>query len=172
MQTIATPLKKVTSIQFTFALYAFAFAIPLFFSSPQVITGTLVNCFLFLAAQRLSNKEIIPLIVLPSLGALAHGILFGPQTVFIYYFLPFIWIGNYTLVMLFSTFPKQSYVMRVGISAVTKYLILYLLAQLYFKFGIIPALFVSSMGYIQLITALIGGVLAYGITSALNYERT
>ena len=171
MQTIATSFKKVTSIRFVFAFYTLAFTIPLLFSSPQLVTGTIINGLLFLATERLSKKEIIPLIVLPSLGAIIHGVLFGPQTVFLYYFLPFIWIGNYILVAVFSVFNKQPYSIRIGISAVAKYLILQLFAQLYFKNGIVPAVFVSSMGYIQLITALAGGLLTYGITSILNHER-
>lgn len=171
MQTIATTFRKVTSIQLTFVLYTLAFTIPLFFSSPQLITGTLINCLLFLTAQRISKKEVIPIIVLPSLGAIAHGVLFGPQTVFLYYFLPFIWIGNFALVAIFSAFRKQPYGIRIGLSAVAKYLILQLFAQWYFRNGIVPAVFVSSMGYVQLITALAGGILAYGVTLILNYER-
>jgi len=171
MQSIATTLRKVTSIQFTFTLYTLAFTIPLFFSSPQLITGTLINCLLFLTADRLSKKEIIPVIVLPSLGAIAHGVLFCPQTVFLYYFLPFIWIGNYMLIAVFSVFNKQPYGIRIGLAAVAKYLILQLFAQLYFRNGIVPVIFVSSMGYIQLITALVGGILAYGVKSRINHER-
>jgi len=171
MQTIAIPLKKVTSIQFAYTLYALAFSIPLFFSSPQLITGTLINCLLFLAATRLSKKKIIPVIVLPSLGAIAHGVLFGPQTIFLYYFLPFIWIGNYALVQVFSRLPSKSYAVKILVSSSAKFLILLLFAQLYFRLNIVPSLFVSSMGYIQLITALTGGTLAYGVTTILNHER-
>lgn len=169
--TTSIRIKHILSTQYVYILYTLSFCIPLVFASPQLITGTIINGLLFLATERLSKKEIIPLIVLPSLGAIIHGVLFGPQTVFLYYFLPFIWIGNYILVAVFSVFNKQPYSIRIGISAVAKYLILQLFAQLYFKNGIVPAVFVSSMGYIQLITALAGGLLTYGITSILNHER-
>jgi hypothetical protein len=151
-------------MQFTFALYALAFCIPLFLNSVQLVTGSLVNCLLFLAAIRLSKKEAIPVAILPGLGAISHGVLFGPQTVFLYYFLPFIWIGNYMLILLFTAFQAKPYGLGVGISAIGKYLVLQLFANLYFRIGVVPAFFVSSMGYMQIITALAGGLLAIGIS--------
>lgn len=71
-------------------IYASAFLIPAIFSAPQLVTGTMVNALLFVAAQKLTKKELYPALVLPSLGAVTHGVLFGPQTIFLYYFLPFI----------------------------------------------------------------------------------
>lgn len=171
MKTIALHVRQILAYQFSSILYGFSFAIPLLFSSPQIITGTVVNCLLFLSVQRLSKKELIPLVVLPSLGAVAHGVLFGPQTIYLYYFLPFIWLGNYLLIHLFSSFRTYPYVSRVVISAVSKYLLLQLFAQLFFHNHIVPSVFVISMGYIQLFTALLGGLLSYGIISTFSYER-
>ena len=171
MQTIGTTLKKVASVQFTYILYALAFSIPLFFNSAQLITGTLVNSLLFLSAKRLLKKEIIPVVILPSLGAAAHGVLFGPQTVFLYYFLPFIWIGNYVLIQMFSQLHLKFYVVRMVVSAGAKFLVLQLFAQLYFHLNIVPSLFVASMGYMQLITALAGGLVAFGVAKYTSYER-
>jgi len=168
MQTIT--LRKGISV-FTATLYLLAFIIPFVFSSPQLITGTIINCVLFLSATRLSKKKLIPFIVLPSLGTIAHGVLFGPKTVFLYYFLPFIWISNYVLISLFSSLKSHQYAIRVIISSISKYLILQLFAQLYYRGGIVPVLFLSSMGYIQLITALLGGLVSYGFNKTLIHER-
>lgn len=168
MQTIA--LRKSMSI-FALTVYSLSLVIPLVFSSPQLITGTVINCLLFLSATRLSKKELFPLIVLPSLGAIAHGVLFGPQTVFLYYFLPFIWIGNYVLLSTFIALRSKPYAIRVLCSSIAKYLILQLFAQLYFHSKIVPSVFVASMGYIQLMTALLGGLLSYGIHKKVMYER-
>ncbi|PIP14922.1 hypothetical protein COY88_02950 [Candidatus Roizmanbacteria bacterium CG_4_10_14_0_8_um_filter_35_28] len=62
--------------------------------------------FLFIAVQKFSYKKILPVIVLPSLGAILNGVLFGPATIFLYYFLPFIWIGNLILIYSFSQLVK------------------------------------------------------------------
>jgi len=168
MQTIA--LRKGISA-FAVTLYSLAFIIPFVFSSPQLVTGTIINCLLFLSVARLSKNELLPLIVLPSLGAIAHGVLFGPQNVFLYYFLPFIWVGNYVLIFLFSSLKSQPYAIRVVISSIGKYLILQLFAQIYYRAHIVPAVFLSSMGYIQLITALLGGLISYGVKEKILYER-
>lgn len=162
-------MHSLTFFSYRIVLYALSFSIPLFFSS-QIITGILVNCFLFLSAQKLSFKQILPVIILPSLGALAHNTLFGPQTIFLYYFLPVIWIGNGMLVTFFSKI-QTGIVGKIILSAIVKYLILHFFAQLYFRSNIVPSLFISSMGYIQLITALVGGIIAYGITIMPIYER-
>ena len=171
MQTRDIALKKVASVQFTYVLYALAFTIPLIFNSTQLVTGTLINSLLYLSAERLSKKDIIPVVILPSLGAAAHGVLFGPQTVFLYYFFPYIWIGNYILIQVFSYFRSLSSIARIIVSASAKFLFLFLFAQFYFRLKIVPSLFVTSMGYMQLITALTGGLVAWGITKYTPYER-
>ncbi|MEI7990566.1 MAG: hypothetical protein WCI88_16150 [Chloroflexota bacterium] len=170
MGAIAGRIEKLSTIQYVYALWLLSFCIPLFISSPQIITGTLINCFLYLAADRLSNKDIIPIIMLPSLGAISHGILFGPQTIFLYYFIPFIWAGNYALVWVFSKFLSLPYLFRVTLSAFLKFLLLQSFAYLCFQIGIVPQIFVSSMGYIQFITAIAGGLLAFGFTKYLDYD--
>ncbi len=171
MSVASTKVGQLTYIGNVYIYWILSFCIPLFLSSPQIITGTLINCFFFLAVDRVSKKEIIPLIILPSLGALSHGILFGPQTAFLLYFLPFIWLGNFTLVWVFSKTKSQPYILRVIVSSLLKYLFLQGFAYIYFYAKIVPQLFVSSMGYIQFFTAIGGGFIAYCITKYLVYER-
>ncbi len=168
MQT--TSIRKSISI-FSITLYALAFCIPFFFSAQQLVTGTVINCLLFLSATRLSKKELLPIVALPSIATLFHGVLFGPQTVFLFYFLPFVWLGNYALIYAFSTLDSKPYWVRIALSSAAKYLLLQACAQVYFASGIVPSAFLASMGYIQLITALVGGVLAYSVTKVITYER-
>lgn len=168
MQT--TSIQKSISI-FSITLYALAFCIPFFFSAQQLITGTIINCLLFLSATRLSKKEVLPVVTLPSIATLLHGVLFGPQTVFLFYFLPFVWLGNYALVHVFVSSGSKSYWLRIALSAAAKYLLLQACAQLYYHNGIVPQVFLVSMGYIQLITALVGGALAYSVGKVISYER-
>jgi len=164
-------VKRLLAQQINLIFYSVAFFLPFFISGPQWLTGTAVNCLLFLAAWRLHRRQIFLLIMLPSIGALANGILFGPQTVLLYYFLPFIWLGNYLLVTVFSGLKNRNFVMRVTVSAAAKYLLLVIFAQIYFQLKIVPQLFVTSMGIIQLATALSGGVLAGLIIKFLNPEN-
>lgn len=136
------------------------FTIPFVLSGPQLLVGTLVNGILFYSAQKSDQKFLWAVAALPSLGALTHGVLFGKFTPFLLYFLPFIWIGN---IVLMKTFKSVDGIFPVKIiaAAFSKTLILYLSALVYFKLQIVPQLFLTSMGMIQLITALSGGTLVF-----------
>jgi len=79
-----------------------SFFAPFAFGHPQWLVGTIVNACLFLGAVYLPKKYYIPLAVLPSLGVLARGLVFGPFTYFLVYFLPFIWLGNLILILVFK----------------------------------------------------------------------
>lgn len=172
MSIVLDKIRSLFVSQYLYIFWILSFCIPLFLPSTQVITGILVNCFLFLAVEQMSKKNTIPLVILPSLGAISHGILFGHQTIFLYYFLPFIWLGNYILVWIFSNTSSLPYLLRIIISSFLKFLLLQSFAYLYFQVKIVPQVFVSSMGYIQLITAITGGLLAFSINKYLDYERT
>ena len=140
-----------------------AFLFPAVFSSPQWLTGTVVNFLLFVAAAKLDSKNRWPIVILPSLGALAHGVIFGPLTVFLAFFLPFIWLGNAVLVGFAGSkfFSQRPFLLRVLAASLLKFLVLFLAARLYFALHLVPAVFLVSMGLLQLATALAGGVAAY-----------
>ena len=157
-----------------------SFFAPFAFGHPQWLVGTIVNACLFLGAVYLPKKYYIPLAVLPSLGVLARGLVFGPFTYFLVYFLPFIWLGNLILILVFKKIyefklkrdPTSSNLKNVfskllevgsliGLPALAKFLFLFLIANIYFKFSIVPMLFVQAMGFNQLATALAGGLVAF-----------
>jgi hypothetical protein len=144
------------------------FSIPLLISQPQLITGTIVNSLFFIASEKLDKKALYPALILPSLGAISHNVLFGPQTIFLFYFLPFIWIGNYLQVNVFSFTKKQNYLIRVFSSALVKYLLLFIAANVYYRAHIVPQIFITSMGTIQFATACLGGLLAYSVLQPLK----
>lgn len=141
-------------------IYLAGFLIPFVFTHPQLLTGTIVNALIFLAAERWSKKDAWPILVLPSLGAISRNWLFGPQTAFLYYFLPFIWLANYVQMSVYNLTKGQSYGLRIGSSALAKYLLLMIVANIYWQLQIVPQIFITSMGVIQLITAGLGGCLA------------
>lgn len=79
-----------------------AFFVPFSLGYPQWLVGTIVNACLFLSAIFLPKKYFLPLAIFPSLGILARGIIFGPFTFFLIYFLPFVWLGNLFLLLIFK----------------------------------------------------------------------
>jgi hypothetical protein len=98
---------------------------------------------------------------------------------FLVYFLPFIWLGNFILMQIFSSFHiranmiwnnsmparpvggELSYIVPAIFSSVIKFAVLFLTANIYFKFHIVPKLFLQTMGLFQLYTALAGGVISF-----------
>lgn len=151
------------------ALVFGSFAIPFIISQNQLVTGTLVNAVLIGSVLLFPNRLILPIIIFPSLGVLSRGIIFGPLTPFLVYFIPIIWAGNLALVLFFKICnQKFGFWSSLGLSAVAKYLLLYTFANLFFRFQLVPKLFVQTMGILQLITAISGGVLAYILLKGLR----
>jgi hypothetical protein len=164
METIAQNFKKLLITKSNLFTYFLCYTIPFLVAQPQILTGSIVNAIIFASAERrMDKKSLYPILILPSLGAVTHGMLFGPQTFFLFYFLPFIWLGNYIQISIFSLTKKQKYPVRIAAAATAKCLLLFIVANIYFQMNIVPNLFVTSMGFIQLTTALIGGILAYFI---------
>lgn len=138
-----------------------SFAVPFALSGSQLLTGTFVNCILFLSAILLSGKHYLPIIIFPSLATLARGIIFGPATPFLFYFLPFIWLANYSLVYFSSrTISSKLTYLHVLLPSLVKWLILFLSANVYFKFSLVPRFFLQTMGIYQFVTACLGGIVA------------
>ena len=150
-----------------FVIYSVVcFFIPFFLGHPQLFVGTVVNAMLITAALNLRGCKLWPVIMFPSLGVLSAGLIFGPLSMFLIYFIPFIWIGNSILVFSFKYFKlykKHNYIITLILGALFKSLFLFLSALVLYQLGIVPVMFLTAMGAIQLATALLGGVAAYGI---------
>jgi hypothetical protein len=145
---------------------AVCFFLPLMIGHPQIVVGVVVNAMLITAALNLKGYKLWPVILLPALGALSRGVLFGPFTIFLVYMIPFIWIGNAILVYTFKIMKlemKKNYIFTLVVGALLKAGFLFLIALTLFKLGIIPVIFLAAMGLFQLWTALAGGLVAFGI---------
>lgn len=141
-----------------------SFFVPFFMGHPQWLVGIIVNAGLFLSALYLPKKYFLPISIFPSLGVLARGLVFGPLTAFLIYFLPFIWLGNLVLILVFRfIYPNffQNFGIAAIVSAIVKFAVLFLIANIYFKFNFAPAVFLQLMGLNQLATALAGGAIAF-----------
>ncbi len=154
-------------------LYSFAvFLIPLLISHPQMLTGTAVNAFLIMAALHFRGWKAAPVVVLPSMAVVLNGVLFGPFTIFILYMMPVIWLGNFALVYLFKYLHiarNINYWAALGGSAIAKSALLFGAAFLLVNASVIPAVFLTAMGIMQLGTAIAGGIVAFGMRSAYSY---
>ena len=170
-------INKITNLQdyvlsnaaeyFELIVYsAVSFFLPLLMGHPQIVVGVVVNAMLVTAALNLKGAKLWAVIILPALGALSRGALFGPFTIFLAYLIPFIWIGNAILVYTFKMMKlemKKNYVITLVTGSALKAGFLFLAALSLYKLGMIPALFLTTMGSFQLWTALAGGIAAAGI---------
>ncbi|MEK7611499.1 MAG: hypothetical protein AAB486_03975 [Patescibacteria group bacterium] len=172
-QTKIIPIAVSASVRrlaFTF-LAILSFAAPFLLSSSQPVTGTIVNAALFLSAVILPTRLFLPLLVLPSIATVTRGLVFGPLTPFLIYFLPFIWLGNGVLVLSFKKiYGRLGYFPGVISAAVFKSLLLFLCAQVYYHLHLVPAVFITTMGGLQIITAIFGGLLVYPLVKKIINE--
>lgn len=140
------------------------FSIPLFLGHNQLIVGVAVNAAIIAAAMNLKGYKIIPIIIAPSLGALSGGFLFGPFTIYLVYMIPFIWVGNSILLFSFKLFKlklNKNYFITLLLGSGMKSGFLFISAFILYSLSIIPAMFLTVMGIMQLVTALGGGIPAY-----------
>ncbi len=131
----------------------FLFAIPLILWWPQLLIGSIVNFLLILVALRYKrNSILIPMVMIPTIAASLHGIVFGPLTMYMLYMMPAIWIGNYILIYAVQYFKN----LQIGILtwSFIKAGFLLLVAAILVYFWILPTIFIKFMGIFQLLTAL------------------
>ncbi len=163
-------LRSITLISYEILLTALAFAVPFLVSGPQILTGSLVNLFLLLSATRFSGKNKVLIAIAPSIGALLHGMVFGGFTIYLAYFLPFIWIGNLILMESFRSLEKKSWFTRILLPSLAKSSLLFLSALFFFGIGLVPKMFLTAMGVFQLATAILGGAAFYAIRPMIKKQ--
>lgn len=139
-------------------VYILAFSIPFIFKQPQLLIGSIINFILVFSVSKYGLKKIIPVLFLPSLASFLNGVLFGVLTPYLLYLMPFIVLSNLILVLTVK-YIKIKY-LNVGIAALLKACFLFSAAYILFNTIHIPEIFLTTMGLIQLYTALIGGILA------------
>lgn len=158
-----TPLlKKTTILESKYVqlslLYVLSFSIPFLIEGPQLLVGSLVNFLLILSISEYKFKQIIPALILPSLSVYVHGLLFGGATNFLLYLIPFIVISNTIYVLIYKHIKKSS--LDIFCAALLKTTFLFTATYILFKTIGLPQTFLSAMGIMQFITAIIGGTIA------------
>jgi len=133
----------------------------------QFITGTLVNAVLFISLAFLGIRSAMAIAVAPSLISLWFELLpfvLAP-------FIPFIVIGNTILVIVFSFLKKKNYWLSIVLASFCKFLFLFASSILFARFFSSQAISLAvarMMSWPQLITALMGGVLAKPLIKFLS----
>ena len=125
----------------------------------QLIIGILVNAILVKAALDYSLKRIALLSILPSVSALAGGFIFGDLTYALAYMLLFIWVSNFVFAFgikkLFVE-NKKNYFISGIVSSAIKSIMLFIVALALFSISLVPELFLTAFGVLQLGTAILG----------------
>lgn len=136
------------------AIYFIAFLVPFLFKQPQILIGSTVNFLLIFSVSQFDTKKIIPLLFVPSISSLLSGVLFGAFTPYLLYMIPFIATANFILILSFKYI--QIKYLRIVISSLLKASFLFSCAYILVNTVHIPQIFLTTMGAIQFLTALIG----------------
>ena len=152
------------------ALAILAFALPLLLSHPQALVGTAVNAALILGALHLRSwGRLLPLIVLPSAGAIAGGMLFGPEvSLGLVLFAPIIWAGNAALVAVLRGMDRRNYPAALLTAAAAKTVLIGGGALALVSAGLLPSTFAGIISPLQFATALAGGLIAWPLAILIN----
>lgn len=171
-QTKILVLEKVNyrSILWFSGLMAVAAILPHFVHN-QFITGPIVNATLFLAAYYLGSGEAVLIGIVPSVAALASGLLPAVLAPMV----PFIMISNAILIVVFNWLRKINFGAGAIVASLAKYLFLYITATFVIS-KIMPQTLAAKAGLVmmawpQLATALVGAVIAYGVIKMVGSKQ-
>lgn len=149
--------RAVFIMRFIF-LTSIAIIVPLFHQ--QMITGPIVNATLFTAVILLGTTGGIFVGLIPGVIALSVGTLPAVLAPMI----PYIMLGNAILILTFSFLKNKNYWLAIGVSSFLKFIFLFgsssLVINLLLKKELTQNV-AMMMSWPQLITALVGGVLAW-----------
>ncbi|VVC00829.1 Uncharacterised protein [uncultured archaeon] len=150
-----------------FCLSLAAIAVPFAFHSNalpnQLFVGTFVNALLASSALYLPFRKSLPVILLPSVAAVASGIVFGGFSALVAMLVPAIWLGNGVFVLLIKRLKilgGTNYGLAVLVSSFCKAAIIGLFTFVLFILGLVPQALLVPMSVVQFATAMMGGLLA------------
>ena len=143
-----------------YTLYTLSFLIPLLISKPQLLVGSAINLLITYSTLKYGFKKTLPILLTPSLVATGTGLLFGGATLFLVYLMPFIMISN---ILLSYSISKKKNILGILIGIFLKVIFLYTATYILVQTIGLPSIFLTSMGLMQIYTALIGGSIGFGI---------
>lgn len=148
---------SISSTTKTFFILISLFAVPFFLSGPQLLIGSIVNILLIFVALNYKNYyAIIPMIMLPSIAAVLHGVMFGSLFVLLPYLMPAIWIGNFLLV--YTIQQSKQLISWIVTGGLYKSIFLVIVAYVLIYFWILPVIFLKAMWLYQLLTVIMAWI--------------
>jgi hypothetical protein len=149
-----------------FALCAIAVFAPMLVTQ-QLLLGTIVNATLVFSALRISGPKAYVPAFIPSIITVMMGLVLGQPAAAVAAMLPFIWLGNATLMFIMRK-VKDAYWKAIAAAAATKAAMLFASSLILVYFAGLPAQILAAFGMIQFVTAMLGGALAYAMIKAKN----
>ncbi|MFH1749901.1 MAG: ECF transporter S component [bacterium] len=153
-------------IQFS-ALLGIATVAPILLSHQQIISGPIVNATLMISVVLLGTESAILVGLVPSIIALSVGLL----PVVLAPMIPFIMLSNVVLVIVFGCIYKKNYWTGLISASVVKFLFLFTTSSVVINL-LIKTELAKQVGLImswpQLLTALAGGILAFGFLKIIK----
>ncbi len=135
-----------------------------FILNNQIIVGTIINFLLFRSSFYLKLKKSIIISIIPSLAVYIHGKMFGVLTKQMIYLIPFIILGNISLIIISRRFfiRKNKHIVKSMIHAsIIKLAIIFIGILIMYLLGIISIFFIKIMFIIQIITISSAGIIFY-----------
>jgi len=169
-------LNRVTTMVFLLAVAALVPSLGL----PQWVTGPSVNALLIISVYTVGVSNAVAVGAVPSFVALSSGVLPAPMLLMI----PFIVAGNAILVVVFAALRRINYWLALVAGAALKCGWLWAAVSLLtvrpfqIKFGpealavMVPDAMANMFRWPQFLTAVVGGLTAYGLLQAYRYLRS
>lgn len=163
-QVESIAITRARALEFVLLL-VIATAAPL--AHNQFVTGPIVNATLLIAVALLGMRDALLIGLIPSSIALAVGLLppvLAPM-------IPFIIVGNAVLVITFGYLRRRNYWLGLVSGSILKFAFLFgtstVVIGLLFDQNLASSV-AAMMSWPQLVTALAGGVIAYGFLRAIK----
>ena len=163
-QSISLNKTLLRSSQFALVLALILFA-PLI--GNQFVTGTIVNASLLASVVIFGLPGALLLCFIPSVVSLFTGLLPWVMAPMI----PFIIMGNILLVWVFDLLRRRNFFLGVVPGALLKFSFLFLTSSYLIHFFVKEAVaskIAAMMSWPQLVTALLGGLVAYAIINKMQ----
>lgn len=140
-------------------------------NNSQIIVGSVVNTLLVISALNLKGwSKTIFVVTMPSISTIMSGYIFKSASIYMVWMIPAIWIGNFILIFAFKYLMLangKNYFVAAITGIICKVIVIFGFFTILKALNVFPEKIVSklqnAMSLIQLITATIGCLIAFGI---------
>lgn len=168
IKVIALDKTMITNLVKALILIGLLTLAPMFHK--QMITGPIVNAILFVSVYLFGVQNAVLIGLIPSVIALSVGLLPAVMAPMV----PFIMLSNAILIIIFNYLKDKNYWLGVISASILKFLFLFatgsIVVNLLLKKEIATKV-ASMMSWPQLVTALIGGIIAYFFLRSLKQVK-